>query len=126
STRRSRGGGPWTLGVLSPVVGGYYFGCLLSGIAQSAREAGIASWRCRPTPRTSRDEFPERPTARYPVGLDRFDGVVAVTSAVDHETLRAVEASGVPLVLLSERAEGVSAPVVTPTTPGACGWPSST
>ncbi|WP_155990599.1 substrate-binding domain-containing protein [Paraoerskovia marina] len=119
STRRSRGGGPWTLGVLSPVVGGYYFGCLLSGIAQSAREGGhrVVAVQTYPSD-LERDEFPERPTARYPVGLDRFDGVVAVTSAVDHETLRAVEASGVPLVLLSERAEGVSAPVVTPDNTG--------
>lgn len=119
NAHKTRTSGPWTLGVYSPVVGGYYFGRLLSGISQSAREGGhrVVAVQTYPSD-LERDEFPERPKARNPVGLDRFDGIIAVTSAVDHETLRSIEASGIPLVLISERAEGVVAPVVTPDNTG--------
>ncbi|MBI9115239.1 substrate-binding domain-containing protein [Sanguibacter suaedae] len=116
-TNASRGSqaGPFTVGVLSPVVGGSYFGKVLSGIARALRAGGhqvvaIQTYAAD----LDRERFPDGPRYDVSVGLDAVDGVIVITSAVDRDTLRELDASGTPLVVVSEQDAGLRAPMVTP------------
>lgn len=107
--------GPFTVGVLSPVVGGFYFGKLLSGIGRAVRAGGhqvvaIQTYAAD----LDREKFPEQSDYDTCVGLDAVDGVIVITSAVDRDTLRALDRSGKPLVVVSEQEAGLRAPIVTP------------
>ncbi|WP_066464272.1 substrate-binding domain-containing protein [Sanguibacter suarezii] len=112
---RGAGAGPFTIGVLSPVVGGFYFGKLLSGIARAARSGGhqvvaIQTYAAD----LDRERFPDRSRVEVPAGMDALDGFIVITSAVDRDTLRELDASAKPLVVVSEHEAGLRAPVVTP------------
>lgn len=112
---RGSGAGPFTIGVLSPVVGGFYFGKLLGGIARAARAGGhqvvaIQTYAAD----LDRGHFPDNSRFDIPVGLDALDGFVVVTSAVDRDTLRELDASAKPLVVISGHEAGLRAPIVTP------------
>ncbi|GAA1407607.1 hypothetical protein GCM10009600_22660 [Oerskovia paurometabola] len=108
-----------TIGVLSPVVGGFYFGKILAGISRGLRTGGhrVVAFQTYPAD-LDREEFPDRPPHRQIVGLDVMDGVIVVTSAVEHDVLRGVDRSGKPLVVISETVDDLGAPVVTPDNAG--------
>ncbi|WP_336706732.1 substrate-binding domain-containing protein [Oerskovia sp. USHLN155] len=108
-----------TIGVLSPVVGGFYFGKILAGISRGLRTGGhrVVAFQTYPAD-LDREEFPDRPPPRQVVGLDAMDGVIVVTSAVEHDVLRGLDRSGKPLVVISETVDDLGAPVVTPDNAG--------
>ncbi|WP_125772864.1 substrate-binding domain-containing protein [Antribacter gilvus] len=109
----------YTVGVLSPVVGGHYFGRMLAGIARAVRADGHRVIAVQTYPADlEREQFPERPPQGVQVGLDMVDGLIVITSAVDGDTLARLQGRGTPLVLVSERADGITAPVVTPDNSG--------
>ncbi|MFE7507940.1 substrate-binding domain-containing protein [Promicromonospora sp. NPDC057488] len=109
----------YVIGVLSPVVGGYYFGRVLAGIARTVRPEGHRVVAVQTYPADlERAQFPDRPPGTAEVSLGRLDGVIVITSAVDEATLLRIEADGTPVVLVSERAAGIDAPVVTPDNEG--------
>ncbi|MDQ1710407.1 MAG: hypothetical protein QOG49_1792, partial [Frankiaceae bacterium] len=91
-----------TVGVLSPLVGGFYFGGVLSGINAAARardgtvlavqtfDAGVEHTDYHRPPR-----FTER------IGWAHFDGVIVVVNAVDPDDLAMLVDSGKPIVMVS-------------------------
>jgi DNA-binding LacI/PurR family transcriptional regulator/PAS domain-containing protein len=109
----------YVIGVLSPVVGGYYFGRVLAGIARTVRPDGHRVVAVQTYPADlERDQFPERPPGTASVSLGQLDGVIVITSAVNEATLLRIEEAGTPIVLISGRAAGIDAPVVAPDNEG--------
>ncbi|MDR7383033.1 substrate-binding domain-containing protein [Promicromonospora iranensis] len=109
----------YVIGVLSPVVGGYYFGRVLAGIARTVRPDGHRVVAVQTYPADlEREQFPDRPPGTASVSLGQVDGVIVITSAVNEATLLRIEDDGTPIVLISGRATGVDAPVVTPDNEG--------
>lgn len=109
----------YVVGVLSPVIGGYYFGRVLAGIARAVRADGHRVVAVQTYPADlEREQFPQRPPEGVSVGLDMVDGLIVITSAVDRTTLARLQARCVPTVLVSERVPGIDAPVVTPDNAG--------
>ncbi|GAA3822041.1 substrate-binding domain-containing protein [Cellulomonas soli] len=105
-----------TIGVLSPVVGGFYFGALIAGIARAARAAGHRVVAVQTFPAgLDRERYPDEPALHTPVGLGAVDGLVVVGSAVRHDRLASIRAWGVPFVLVSEDpVPGGTEPVLVP------------
>lgn len=111
--------GRLTVGVLCPVLGGFYFGRTLAGMARVLRAAGHRVVAVQTYPADlDRDEFPVPPAHRHVVGRRSFDGLVVVTTALAEGDLRALDESGVPLVLLGVQGEGLRAPSVVPDNSG--------
>ena len=109
----------YAIGVLSPVVGGYYFGRVLAGIARTVRPDGHRVVAVQTYPADlEREQFPDRPPGTAAVSLGQVDGVIVITSAVNEATLLRIEDDGIPMVLISTRTTGVDAPVVTPDNEG--------
>jgi len=102
--------------VLTPSLGGDYFGDLLVGIArETIGTAGRLVVMETLTATAPRDEAgtPGEFSAR--VAWSHIDGVIAVTTAVGAEYLELFSAAGKPVVLLSNtQSEDFSAPVARP------------
>ncbi|MFF2452214.1 substrate-binding domain-containing protein [Isoptericola sp. NPDC058082] len=114
-------GGPRTIGVVSPVLGGYYFGRALAGAARVLRAGRhrVVALQTYPAD-LDRAEFPAVPRRRTLVGGSRCDGLIVVTSALEDDTLRDIHDAGTPLVLVGVGpVEGVSAPSLGPDNSGA-------
>lgn len=109
----------YVIGVLSPVVGGYYFGRALAGIARTVRPEGHRVVAVQTYPADlEREQFPDRPPGTAAVSLGQLDGVIVITSAVNEATLLRIEQDGTPVVLVSKRTTSIDAPVVTPDNEG--------
>ncbi|MCP2284643.1 DNA-binding transcriptional regulator, LacI/PurR family [Promicromonospora umidemergens] len=109
----------YVIGVLSPVVGGYYFGRVLAGIARTVRPDGHRVVAVQTYPADlERDQFPDRPPGTAAVSLGQLDGVIVITTAVNEATLLRIDDDGTPIVLVSERTASIDAPVVTPDNEG--------
>lgn len=109
----------YVIGVLSPVVGGYYFGRVLAGIARTVRPDGHRVVAVQTYPADlERDQFPDRPPGTAAVSLGQLDGVIVITTAVNEATLLRIENDGTPMVLVSQRTTSIDAPVVTPDNTG--------
>ncbi|GAA4720215.1 hypothetical protein GCM10023198_50280 [Promicromonospora umidemergens] len=105
--------------MLSPVVGGYYFGRVLAGIARTVRPDGHRVVAVQTYPADlERDQFPDRPPGTAAVSLGQLDGVIVITTAVNEATLLRIDDDGTPIVLVSERTASIDAPVVTPDNEG--------
>nr|WP_281360155.1 substrate-binding domain-containing protein [Isoptericola halotolerans] len=65
-----------------------------------------------------RDEFPVPPYRRAAPGLDVYDGLVVVTTALADEELRRLDATRLPVVTLGVPLEGLRAPAVAPDNAG--------
>ncbi|MET7279293.1 substrate-binding domain-containing protein [Kribbella sp. NPDC005582] len=108
-----------TIGVLSPVVGGFYFGALIAGIARAARNAGHRVVAVQTYPAgLDRERYPDEPLLEVPVALGAVDGLIILASAVRQDRLAAVHEWGRPVVVLSADAAGSDAPVVVPDNAG--------
>ncbi|WP_125206511.1 MULTISPECIES: substrate-binding domain-containing protein [Isoptericola] len=104
-----------TIGVLCPVVGGYYFGRMLAGMARVLRSEGHRLVAVQTYPADiDRDEFPVPPYRRAAPGLGRFDGLVVVTTALADAELRRLDATGTPVVTLGVPPDDLRAPAVSP------------
>lgn len=108
-----------TIGVLSPVVGGFYFGALIAGIARAARNAGHRVVAVQTYPAgLDRERYPDEPLLEVPVALGAVDGLIILASAVRQDRLAAVQEWGCPVVVLSTDAVGPDVPVVIPDNAG--------
>lgn len=111
--------GKYSLAVLSPVVGGHYFGKVLAGVSRAARAGGHRVVVVQTYPADlERAQFPEEPPIGVPVGLDAADGLIIVTQAVDADTVERLGTEDLPMVLVGEHAEGPQAPAVAPDNAG--------
>lgn len=109
-----------TFGVYSPVVGGFYFGKTLAGIARVLRGAGhnvvaVQTFAAD----LDRGRFPESATIDTIPGSDTFDGFIVVTSALDATALRGLYDTGKPVVLVGAARQGLPIPTATPDNVGA-------
>ncbi|MDP9799905.1 diguanylate cyclase (GGDEF)-like protein [Catenuloplanes nepalensis] len=93
-----------TIGVLSPFVGGDYYGGLLAGVtgAAAARGGRVLAVQTL-TPGARRADSEGIPDWNAPVGWAHADAFVVVIGAVDDGHLARLHATGKPVVLISHR-----------------------
>ncbi|WP_234346707.1 substrate-binding domain-containing protein [Cellulomonas timonensis] len=105
--------------MLSPVVGGFYFGGLIAGVVRAARNAGHRVVAVQTYPAgLDRERYPDEPLLEVPVALGAVDGIVVIAKAVRHDRLASVQGWGRPLVLISEDETSMPVPVVVPDNAG--------
>ncbi|MDQ1682927.1 MAG: hypothetical protein QOH99_1468, partial [Frankiaceae bacterium] len=104
-----------TIGVLTPLAGGHYFGSVLSGIAASAGRAGgrVIAIQTLEAGLTSMESMVE-PDFRMPVADAAIDGYVVVLNSAASDYLRELQDRGKPVVVVSYDIPGLVAPVVGP------------
>lgn len=103
TTNWTMGAGP-TIGVLTAVTGGSYFGRLLSGVARAAAAAGgqVLAIQTQDSNRHRDEEDSLHPCAYSArTGWDVVDAFVAISTSVDDGHLHALHDTGKPLVLVS-------------------------
>lgn len=108
-----------TIGVLSPVTGGFYYGRVLAGINRELRsidgrivfiqtlDAGISS-----------DEVVAAPDFRKPIAWDHLDGVISIATGTRRGYLEQLLERGIPVVLASDVVEGLDVPAAVPDNAG--------
>jgi diguanylate cyclase (GGDEF)-like protein len=103
------------VGVLSTSFGGFYFGGLLDGI-----RAGVAAHGGRMIAVQTMDagtfnrNFKDPPPFCHRVAWDRIDGFITLLNGADPAYLRQAQASGRPVVGVSDHPKGISCPTVRP------------
>ncbi|MEO6713893.1 MAG: diguanylate cyclase, partial [Mycobacteriales bacterium] len=104
-----------TIGVLSPLVDGFYFGGILSGITSAARAAGgsVLAVQTFDAGVEQTDAATAPYLSRLPGG-DHVDGYIVVINAVRAGFLRESAAAGKPVILISNQTPGLGCPVVVP------------
>ncbi|MEV4410741.1 EAL domain-containing protein [Catellatospora sp. NPDC049609] len=104
-----------TLGVLSPFLGGWYYGGVLAGIARAAAEAGAGVIAIQTLDAgTEHIEVTEPSDLTYPVAWQHVAGFVVVLKAATHRYLSAIQQTGRPLVFVSHPMPELGCPVVMP------------
>ncbi|NUT31665.1 MAG: EAL domain-containing protein [Hamadaea sp.] len=104
-----------TVGVLSPLLSGHFFGVLLQGVARATAERGgrvVAVQTINPG--VDEIAYLHLSDFRYPVAWQHVDGFVVVLNSADHSYLRALREAGKPVVMVSQQASGFDSPVVVP------------
>ncbi|MCO8273862.1 GGDEF domain-containing protein [Actinoplanes sp. TRM 88003] len=90
------------LGVLSPFLGGWYFGGLLEGIARAAADADATVVAVQTLDAgTDQQELTEAPHPPYPLAWDHAAGFVVIVNAASAKYLQEIQASGRPVVVVS-------------------------
>src|SRR5688500_4165299 len=106
--------GDLTLGVLTPFLGGWYFGGLLRGIARSAAVEG-ATLVAVQTQDAGTDQTEVEPSdLAYPVAWQRVAGFVVIINAVRPSYLAAIQDTGKPVVIVSHEVPELDCPVIVP------------
>ncbi|GAB4058611.1 EAL domain-containing protein [Catellatospora paridis] len=104
-----------TLGVLSPFLGGWYYGGVLAGIARAAAEAGAGIIAIQTLDAgTEHIEVTEAPDLSYPVAWQHVSGFVVVLQAVTHRYLHLFADTGRPFVSVSHELHDLDYPVIMP------------
>jgi diguanylate cyclase (GGDEF)-like protein len=105
----------FTVGVLSPLLAGNYYGGILKGVARAVASAGGRVVGLQ-TFDTGRDEavYLRPSTFRYPIGWGSLSGFVVILNAVDQQYLTALRATDLPVVMISQTLVGLDFPVVAP------------
>jgi diguanylate cyclase (GGDEF)-like protein/PAS domain S-box-containing protein len=108
-----------TIGVLSPLTGGLYYGRVLAGINRELNavggrivfiqtlDAGISS-----------DEVVAAPDFRKPIAWDHLDGVISIATGTKGRYLRQLLERDIPVVVASDVIEGLEVPSVVPDNAG--------
>jgi diguanylate cyclase (GGDEF)-like protein len=108
------GAGP-VLGVLSPFLGGWYFGGVLEGIAQVAADAGAAVVAVQTLDAgTDQLELTEPPHPPHPLAWDHAAGFVVIVNAASAKYLHEIRATGRPVVVVSHEFPELDCPTVVP------------
>ncbi|HET9059890.1 MAG TPA: diguanylate cyclase [Acidimicrobiales bacterium] len=105
-----------TIGVLTALVGGDYFGTLVTSLAKATSALG---GRCFAV-QTQSTEFVEmqtdsRPYARLSrLSFERVDAFIVLVASLPVSVLESIREAGLPIVLVSHDPEGFPCPVVMP------------
>jgi len=103
------------LGVLSPFLGGWYFGGVLEGIARAAADAGAAVVAVQTLDAgTDQLELTEPPHPPYPLAWDHAAGFVVIVNAASPKYLHEIQATGRPVVVVSHEFAELDCPTVFP------------
>jgi diguanylate cyclase (GGDEF)-like protein/PAS domain S-box-containing protein len=107
--------GTLTVGVLSPLLAGAYFGETLKGVARELAIVGgrVIAVQTRDARMAETVVWPG-PEMPVPLAWDRVSGIVSLTNAVSDAYLAEVQAHGIPLVRVSGHGAGVACPEVVP------------
>ena len=106
---------PVTLLVLTPSLGGFYFGELLAGLGREVVAAGARIVVVQTPDGGLRGGQGSEPSDfATPVAWSEVDGVVSITTAVSGSYLQQLRAAGKPVVLISARPPDFEAPLVLP------------
>ncbi|HWQ14267.1 MAG TPA: substrate-binding domain-containing protein [Roseiflexaceae bacterium] len=106
---------PTTIGILSPLVSGHYFGSLIRGVHAAARERGAGALAIQTRDGWALHSEFGRPVERVSsLAWDQVDGWVVTVEAVSPEYLRALRRSGKPLVTISAPIPELDCPTVLP------------
>ena len=104
-----------TIGVLSPMTGGSYYGKLLAGIT---REVGAVGGRVVLVQTLDAglrsDEVVGAPDFVTPIAWEHVDGVVSIATATQRNYLDRLQAAGKAVALASDVIDGFNAPSATP------------
>ena len=110
---------PITVGVLSPIGGGFYFGGVLSGITREVAAAGGQVVFLQTSDAgISGDGLLAPPDFTAPTAWDRVDGVISVAASAGLDHLQRLKAAGIPVVLASNMAPGFDGPAAMPDNAG--------
>ncbi|HEY8729781.1 MAG TPA: EAL domain-containing protein, partial [Acidothermaceae bacterium] len=106
---------PPTIGVLSPFVGGFYFGAIIRGVAGAAAEAGARVVAIQTfDPGASYADGIDGPSPFHIASWAHLDGCIVVLDGATPTYVDAIRRSGKPVVMISKTIEGVQCPVVKP------------
>ncbi|BCJ55397.1 hypothetical protein Asp14428_68720 [Actinoplanes sp. NBRC 14428] len=98
-------GGPGdglVLGVLSPFLGGWYFGGVIEGVAQVAADAGAAVVAMQTLDAgTDQLELAEPPHPPHPLAWEHAAGFVVIVNSASAKYLHEIQATGRPVVVVS-------------------------
>ena len=110
------GGDVPSIGVLLPLVSGFYFGGILEGIGRGAAAAGFTTvaFQCLPAGVTVADHHNAPAGLIQPVGWNHLRGFISIVHAATSESLAAIVAAGKPVVLVSQEDATLDAPTVMP------------
>lgn len=105
-----------TIGVLSSLLAGVYFGVLISALARAAAEAGGRTIAIQTQNVNWLEPYRDIPGGGDlgRVGWEQIDGFVVVINSVPLECLQHLRATGKPVVLISHQEPGFACPVVVP------------
>jgi len=101
-----------TFAVLSPFVGGDYYGAVIAGVNRAAVAAGDRVIAMQTLDPGSHSADYGMPDFRQPIAWRYLDGVVAMPGAVSPGYAQALRDIGVPVVLIGHELPGVQCPVV--------------
>jgi diguanylate cyclase (GGDEF)-like protein len=108
-----------TIGVLSPVTGGSYYGKILTGIAREVAAAGGRVLVVQTlNAGLSSDEVLSAPDFITPTAWDHLDGVISIATATQRHYLDRLQAAGKAVALASDEIVGFDAPSATPDNAG--------
>jgi diguanylate cyclase (GGDEF)-like protein len=103
------------LGVLSPFLGGWYFGGVIEGIEQAAAGAGAAVVAVQTLDAgTDQLELIEPPHPPHPLAWDHVAGFVVIVNAASAKYLEEIQATGRPVVVVSHDYPDLQCPTVFP------------
>jgi diguanylate cyclase (GGDEF)-like protein len=104
-----------TIGVLSPLLAGFYFGGILKGVARAAATSDGQVIAVQ-TFEAGMDEavYLQESTFRHPVGWQHMAGFVVILNAADREYVESLRATGKPVIMISQDWPGLDFPVVAP------------
>lgn len=104
-----------TIGVLSPLLSGHFFGVLLRGIARAAAAVdGRVIAVQTIDPGVDEVAYLNRSDFQYPVAWQHVSGFVVILNSADRGYLEALRNAGKPVVMVSQESPGFDCPVVLP------------
>ncbi len=113
-TRETSLGDDLTIGVLSPLLAGAFFGRVLQGVARYLAGVGGRAVGVQTLDATLGDGYQGIPPFWAPVAWEQADGFVVVVNAAPRSYLKELQARGKPVVTVSHKVPGFECPVVLP------------
>lgn len=105
---------PKTVLVLTPILGGFYFGELLASLTRAVSSAGGRLVIVKTLHQAPSDDSQAPGNFAIPVAWSQVDGVVSIHSAVEAPYLLKLREAGRPVVLLGGITANIEAPAVMP------------
>lgn len=103
-----------TVLVLTPILGGFYFGDLLASLTRTVSAAGGRLVIAKTLHQAPSDDSQSPGDFAIPVAWSQVDGVVSIHSAVEAPYLLKLREAGRPVVLLGGLTADIDAPAVMP------------
>ena len=103
-----------TVGVLSPLLAGSFFGQVVQGLARHVATLGGRVLAVQTLDATLGDDYTGLPPFSTPVGWEQVAGFVTIINAVGKSYLQDIRALGKPVVMVSHHVPGFVCPEVLP------------